>query len=96
MNISARNMVKLINPTGQYQTKQVTLARRLDALQGKSIGLIDNTKPNVGLFLSFIEEMIHASCAGTQTHTVRKKNASVLGANELDGKVQGVVSAWGD
>jgi hypothetical protein len=74
-----------------------TLARRLDSLQGKSIGFIDNFKPNAGPFLSYVEEMMRAEYPGVQTHTVRKHAfASYLIANELEGKVHGVVNAWGD
>ena len=96
MNMSAHNMVQVINPTAQFQMERIALAHRLDSLEGKTIGLIDNTKPNVGLFLKFIDEMIHSNYATAQTITVRKKNASLLGADELDGKVRGVVTAWGD
>ncbi len=97
MSASGRRMVRLVNPVGQCQTEQTALARRLDTLQGKSIGFIDNLKPNAGLFLNYIEELIRADYAGVQTHTVRKNfTACKLIANELEGKVQGVVNAWGD
>ncbi len=97
MITSAPGLVTLINPIGERQGKQFALARRLDSLQGKSIGFIDNIKPNAGLFLRYIEEMIRADYPGVQTHTVRKDfTPNTLIADRLDGKVHGVVNAWGD
>ena len=97
MDTSARPMVRLINPVGLCRQAETSLARRLDSLQGKSIGFIDNIKANAGLFLGYIEEMIRADYPGVQTHTWRKNyTSSYLIADELVGKVDGVVNAWGD
>lgn len=97
MSVSCRAVKRLVNPVGQCQLAQTPLARRLDSLHGKSIGFIDNIKPNAGLFLSYIEEMICSNNSGVKSHTVRKDfTASKLIANELEGEVQGVVNAWGD
>ena len=68
-----------------------------DPLNGKSIGFIDNIKPNAGLFIQYIEEMMRADYAGIETRTVRKNfTSSKLIAHQLDGKVQALVNAWGD
>lgn len=97
MNRSARNTVRLVNPVGLCRQPETPLARRLDSLQGKSIGFIDNIKANAGLFLSCVEEMIRADYAEVRTHTVRKNfTSSYLIADQLVGKVDGVVNAWGD
>jgi hypothetical protein len=93
----AANRIKLVNPIGQRAVTRVALAPRLDTLKGKSIGFIDNIKPNAGLFIRYIEEMIRADYPGVETHTVRKNfTSSKLIANELEGKVQALVNAWGD
>ncbi len=95
--MSAANTVKLVNPVGQSAVARAVLAHRLDTLNGKSIGFIDNIKPNANLFIQYIEEMIRADYTGVQTHTVRKNfTSSKLIAHELDGKVQALVNAWGD
>jgi len=95
--MTAGNMVKLVNPVGQRASAPVTLARRLDSLNGKSIGFIDNMKPNANLFIQYIEEMIRADYPGVQTHTVRKNyTSSKLIADQLEGKVDCLVNAWGD
>ena len=95
--MTAANMVGLVNPVGQCAVGRVALARRLDTLNGKSIGFIDNIKPNANLLIQNIEEMMPADYAGIRTHTVRKNfTSSKLIAHELEGKVQALVNAWGD
>ena len=97
MNAPARGVMRLVNPLGQIRVEKVNLARRLASLRGRSIGLIDNHKPNADRFLTYVEEMIRADFGDVQTHRVRKNfSACYLIANELDGKVDAVVNAWGD
>lgn len=95
--MTAVNTIRIVNPIGQRAVERMALARRLETLNGKSIGFIDNIKPNAGLFIQYIEEMMRADYTGLQTHTVRKNfTSSKLIADELDGKVQALVNAWGD
>ncbi|MDB5810614.1 MAG: hypothetical protein JWN94_2736 [Betaproteobacteria bacterium] len=95
--MNAAGTIKLVNPVGQRAAARATLARRLGTLEGKSIGFIDNIKPNANLFIQYIEEMIRADYPGVQTHTVRKNfTSSKLIAHELEGKVEALVNAWGD
>lgn len=95
--MTTANLVKLVNPVGQRAAAPVTLARRLDTLEGKSIGFIDNMKPNANLFIQYIEEMIRADFSDVQTHIVRKNfTSSRLIADQLEGKVDALVNAWGD
>jgi hypothetical protein len=97
MSTTLPELVTLVNPIGECHSEHSALAPRLDTLDGKSIGFIDNIKPNAGLFLRCIEEMIRADYPGVQTHTVRKDfTPNQLIADRLDGKVHGVVNAWGD
>ncbi len=88
---------RIVNPVGQRAVERMALARRLDTLDGKSIGFIDNIKPNAGLFIQYIEEMIRADFSGVKTQTARKNfTSSKLIANELEGKVDALINAWGD
>lgn len=97
MKISSPPLVRLVNPVGVCEVRHTGLAPRLDTLNGKSIGFIDNIKPNAGLFLSYVEAMIRADHPDVRTHAVRKNfTSSKLIAHELEGKVQAVVNAWGD
>mgnify|MGYP003394451729 CR=1 FL=1 len=95
--MTPQNTVKLVNPVGSRAIAPVTLAPRLATLHAKSIGFIDNMKPNANLFTQYIEEMIRADYPDVRTHTVRKNyTSSKLIADQLDGKVDGLVNAWGD
>ena len=95
--MTSQNMVKLVNPVGNRAVARITLAPRLETLNGKSIGFIDNIKPNANLFIQYIEEMVRADYADVETHTVRKNfTSSKPIAHELEGKVQALVNAWGD
>lgn len=95
--MTATQLVKLVSPVGIRAAAPVTLARRLDTLEGKSIGFIDNMKPNANLFVQYIEEMIRADFPRVTTHTVRKNfTSSKLIADQLEGKVDALVNAWGD
>lgn len=96
MTAAASGLITLINPLSETTTKRSALARRIPTLKGKSIGFIDNIKPNAGLFLRYIEEMIRADYPDVKTETVRKNfTPNALIADKL-GKVDAVVNAWGD
>lgn len=91
------NTITLVNPVGQRAAAPVQLARRLTTLSGKSIGFIDNMKPNANLFVQYVEELLRADYPDVQTHTVRKNfTSSKLIADQLEGKVDALVNAWGD
>ena len=95
--MTVNDIARLINPVGHRQVERPALAPRLATLRGKSIGFIDNHKPNADRFLGYIREMICADHADVTTHTVRKNaSACYLIANQLEGKVDAVVNAWGD
>ncbi len=97
MSTSTLSLITLINPIGNCETTRISLARRLDSLHGKSLGFIDNIKPNAGLFLQYIEEMIRGDYHDVQIHKVRKNfTPNLLIADKLDGKVDAVINAWGD
>ncbi|MCC6533143.1 MAG: hypothetical protein IT531_11385 [Burkholderiales bacterium] len=90
-------LVTVFNPVGQCDSKENALAPRRGSLDGKSIGFIDNMKPNVQPFLQHIEAQMRAQYPGIRTQTVRKNfTSSKLIANELEGKVDYLVNAWGD
>jgi len=97
MEAASNRMVRIINPLGEPETIRATLAQRLKSLDGKSIGFIDNIKPNAGLFLEYVEELIRADYPGVTVHKVRKNfTSSKLIADQLEGKVEALVNAWGD
>jgi hypothetical protein len=56
--VAAANTIRIVNPVGQRAAERIALARRLATLNGKSIGFIDNIKPNAGLFIQYIEDLL--------------------------------------
>lgn len=99
MNLSVPGLeaLRLVSPIGDVQLKPVDLAPRLESLNGKRIGFIDNFKPNAAPFLKVIEEMMLERYPGITTRTVHKNfTSNVLIADELEGEVDAVVNAWGD
>jgi hypothetical protein len=90
--------IRVVNPIGQRRAaEQIQLATRLRTLDRQSVGFIDNFKPNVGPFLTAVEDLIRADYPDVQTHRVRKEaQASYIIADRLEGKVSAVVNAWGD
>jgi hypothetical protein len=94
---SVTSVIRLINPLGFPEESRSALAPRLKSLEGKTIGIIDNIKPNAGLFLSFLKEMLLRDNPTLRFLKVRKDfTSSRLIADELKGKVQGAINAWGD
>ncbi len=89
--------VRLVNPRGQLDAVRASLASRLASLDGRAIGFIDNIKPNAGLFLDHVERMMVADHPGISTVRVRKNfTSSRLIADQLEGRADAVVNAWGD
>jgi hypothetical protein len=90
--------VKVFNPIGQSTIKKIKLAKRLDTLSGEVIGFIDNTRPNVGLFLKYIiEELLNDDFENVETITVCKAlPTGPAPISELEDKVAGVVNVWGN
>ena len=58
MEAASNRLVRIINPLGEREAIRATLAKRLKSLDGRSIGFIDNIKPNAGLFIRCIEDML--------------------------------------
>ena len=50
--------IEVLNPTAKATTAELEIAPRLDDLNGKVIGFLDNDKPNFGIFLSRVEELL--------------------------------------
>jgi len=87
----------LVSPVGQVPVRSTGLAPRLRSLDGRRIGFIDNFKPNAAPFLAIVERLLTERFPGISTTTVHKNfTSNVLIADELEGKVDAVVNAWGD
>lgn len=97
MDTVNRGLATLVNPLGQVEVRQLSLAQRLKTLSGKRVGLINTGKPSVEHFLGEIEKMLRADYPDVQICSVRKDFTSAKPiAHEVDGKVDAAISAWGD
>ena len=50
--------IEVLNPTARAAVAELEIAHRLDDLNGKVIGFLDNDKPNFSIFLSRVEELL--------------------------------------
>jgi len=62
----------LVNPLDETVRFQGTPAARLDTLEGKTIGLLDISKPGGGIFLDHIERLLREHHGVSQVVRVAK------------------------
>ena len=90
--------IELLDPTGKPAPRNAPLAPRPDALNGRRVGLLDNSKANADVILERVAELLR-SRHGVETFVRRRKETSTRGATflpELERGVQVVVNALGD
>lgn len=81
-------MTELLDPTLEAVPQELTYASRPSSLQGKRIGLIDNTKFNSDRLLQKIGERLKTGYGVAETHLWRKRNASVPAHEEIITEIQ--------
>jgi hypothetical protein len=89
--------MNVLNPVGDTTIASFDIAARISDLRGKRLGLIDNMKPNAGLFVDKLAELIKTKFENVEMIKVRKNlttNSAI--AYELDGRVDAAINAWGD
>lgn len=57
---------ELVDPTGAIKVEPITLANRIGTLQGKTVGLKWNQKPNGNLFLDRVAELLKEQVPGVR------------------------------
>lgn len=73
----------LLNPCGAVTRRFQPLAPRPGALAGRSLGILDNSKPNARVLLERLAELL-ASRAGTASVKIWSKPSSAQPAQCLD------------
>jgi hypothetical protein len=81
-------MTELLDPTTEAATQTIAYAPRPQALQGKRIALIENTKFNSDRLLAKIGEILKAEYGAADARMFRKKNASVPAHEEIIAEVR--------
>jgi hypothetical protein len=76
-------MMEILDPTSELGTQAITYAPRPAALQGKRVGLVENTKFNSERLLLKIGDIIKSEYGAAETRLWHKKNASVPAHEEI-------------
>lgn len=51
-------MIDILDPTARTEPEEKEIAQRLEDLEGKAVGLLDNGKPNAGVLLARLGELL--------------------------------------
>ena len=75
--------LEILDPTVETPKTVIAFVPRPDSLQGKRIGLIENTKFNSDRLLLKIGEILKTEYGAAETRLFRKHNSSVPAHQEL-------------
>jgi hypothetical protein len=91
--------IRVFDPTAEDAATTTTGTRRLESLEGRTIGLLDNGKFHVHELLDHIEEMLRTQYGVAQVLRFRKPDASRPAPPAVIADLQrceAVISAVGD
>ena len=90
--------VELLNPRGISHSPQNPIASRLESLDNKVLGLVDNSKDNADLFLNAVAEIIGKTVNIPEILKLQKSIGSVPApfTQEFFEKCDYVINAFGD
>jgi hypothetical protein len=91
------SQIQIVNPTAQREYHEKNLARRAPDLRGKTIGLLDNSKPNADKFLERVGELLKREYRDVKIVSRRKNNRTEADClPELLQTCDAVVTAFAD
>ena len=76
-------MTELLDPTTEAATQTIAYAPRPQALKGKRVALVENTKFNSDRILEKIGALLKSEYGAAEVKMFRKKNASVPAHQEI-------------
>ena len=76
-------MIEILDPTCEPGPQAIAYAPRPAALQGKRIGLVENTKFNSDRLLEKVGDILKVEYGAAETRLWRKRNASVPAHEEI-------------
>ncbi len=86
-------MMELLDPTLEVSSQSVAYAPRPLSLQGKRIGLVENTKFNSDRLLQKIGDILKAEYGVAETRMWRKRNSSVPAHDEIIAELRATCDA---
>jgi len=89
---------ELLNPRGVFRFDENPIAQRLESLDRKTIGLIDNSKDNADILLNAFHELLGSANHLTEVLRIQKPGAAVPASvtREFLDKCDFVINAIGD
>ncbi len=91
------NHIEVISPIALRQVKGRNLAPRGSELDGKTVGLLDNSKPNADKFLDYVADLLKKRYDGIEIIFRRKMTRTEADClPELMEKCDAVVTAFAD
>ena len=76
-------MIELLDPTAEVTAQGIAYVDRPASLEGKRVGLIDNTKFNSDRLLLKIGDILKTEYGAAETRMWRKHNAGVPAHQEI-------------
>jgi hypothetical protein len=93
-------VILLLDPTAEDEPEQSALTSRLSSLQGKRVGLLDNTHRNVDIYMEEAERILKEEYGVAEVVYLRKANANSAAApailKEMVSRADAVVHAVAD
>jgi len=75
--------MEILDPTVEPRKQPLTFVARPDSLQGRRIGLVENTKYNSDRLLAKIGDILKQEYGAAETRMWRKHNAGVPAHDEI-------------
>ncbi len=91
--------ITVYDPTADERVGQDSLAPRLTTLNGRVVGLLDNTKDRAEVILRQVEGQLRDQFPGADFRYYRKQSVSGMGPQierQLTDEVDALISAVGD
>jgi hypothetical protein len=90
--------VSLTSPLGFSEAARGNLARRLDTLRGKTVGLLDNAKPRADVILEEVKQYLESKGALCSIYEFKPHLATPLPEEQIQrlAAADAVVGAIGD
>jgi len=98
-NRSTSAVDAVLDPRGAVDAGEQPIADRLDDLEGRTVGLLDNSKANADVLLDKVANVLTAEYGVTDTVSVRKDKSPIPAdslADTLAAQCDAVVNAYGD
>lgn len=73
-------IIEVLNPTAKAVSVEMEIAPRIDDLNGKVIGFLENGKPNADIFLSRVRELLCQNFKSVEIVYTKKSGESTGGS----------------